>query len=60
MRQWRQAANALDELKRDELAHLTADAAWQASDRLLSPAPYYRRRSRTSGLVKQQAFFHSR
>ncbi len=58
MEQWRHAAVALTEVKRDELANMTDEQAWQKSDRLLSLAPFYRRRTRTSGLVKQQALFH--
>ncbi len=60
MRQWREAAIFLDEVKRDELANLTGRGAWRQIDGLLSLAPYYRRLSRTSGLVKQQACFHKR
>jgi hypothetical protein len=60
MRQWREAAIFLDEVKRDELANMTPDQAWRSTERLLGLAPYYRRRTRTSGLVKQQAMFHKR
>jgi hypothetical protein len=60
MRQWREAAIMLDEVKRDELANLTEHEAWRQIEGLLSLAPYYRRLSRTSGLVKQQAWFHKR
>ncbi len=56
--QWRQTAIALDEVKRDELANLTEEQAWQSTERLLELAPYYRRKTTTSGLVEQQAFFH--
>jgi hypothetical protein len=57
MRQWRRAAIALDEVKRDELANLTDTAAWAQIESLLSLAPHYNRLRRTSGLVKQQAWF---
>jgi len=60
MQQWREAAIFLDEVKRDELANLTAHDAWRQTDGLLSLAPHYRRLSRTSGLVKQQTWFHKR
>ena len=58
MRQWREAAIYLDEGKRDELANMTEEEGWRAIESLLSLAPHYRRLSRTSGLVKQQAGFH--
>ena len=58
MQQWREAAIALDEVRRDELANLTEREAWRQIEAVLSLAPHYRRLSRTSGLVKQQAWFH--
>jgi hypothetical protein len=60
MAQWREAAVMLDEVKRDELANLTEREAWRQTESLLSLAPHYRRLSRTSGLVQQQAWFHKR
>jgi hypothetical protein len=60
MQQWREAAIFLDEVKRDELANMTDEEGWRAIESLLSLAPHYRRLSRTSGLVKQQAWFHKR
>jgi hypothetical protein len=57
MEQWREAAIYLDEVKRDELANMTDQEGWRAIESVLSPAPRYRRLSRTSGLVKQQALF---
>ena len=60
MQQWRRAAIALEEVKRDELANLTERQAWRQIEGLLSLAPFYRRLSRTSGLVRQQAWFHKR
>jgi len=60
MQQWRETAIMLDEVKRDELASLTEWGAWRQIDGLLSLASHYRRLSRTSGLVKQQAWFHKR
>lgn len=60
MQQWREAAIFMDEVKRDELANMTAEEGWRATESLLSLAPHYRRLSRTSGLVEQQAWFHKR
>ena len=57
MEQWRSAAVALDEVKRDELANLGDAAAWQAADDLLGLAQFHRQTSDTSGLVEQQAWF---
>ena len=57
VQQWRQTGIFLDEVKRDELANMTASEAWRQTESCLSLAPYYRRLSRTSGLVKQQAWF---
>jgi len=57
MQQWREAAIMLDELKRDELANLSERDAWRQIEAVLTLAPHYRRLSRTSGLVKQQAWF---
>jgi hypothetical protein len=57
MQQWREAAIMLDEVKRDELANLSERDAWRQIEAVLSLAPHYRRLSRTSGLVKQQAWF---
>jgi hypothetical protein len=60
MQQWRQTAIFLDEVKRDELANLSALHAWRQVRGLLSLAPHYRRLSRTAGLVKQPDWFHKR
>jgi hypothetical protein len=60
MQQWREAAIFMDEVKRDELANMTAEEGWRAMESLLSLVPHYRRLSRTSGLVEQQAFFHQK
>jgi len=57
MEQRREAANALDEVRRDELANLTEREAWRKIEAVLSLARHYRRPSRTSGLVEQQAWF---
>ena len=58
--QWRQTAIFLDEVKRDELANMTDEGGWKAIEAVLALAPYYRRLSRTSGLVQQQTWFHKR
>ena len=55
--QWRETGIFLDEVKRDELANMTDEEGWRAIEAALSLAPHYRRLSRTSGLVKQQALF---
>ena len=58
--QWRETGIYLDEVKRDELANMTDEEGWRAMEAVLSLAHHYRRLSRTSGLVKQQAWFHKR
>ncbi len=56
--QWRETGLALEEVKRDELAKLSDEDAVKAADMLLDLGSRYRRRSRTSGLVRQQSRFH--
>ena len=58
--QWRQTAIALDEVKCEELAKMTDEAAWQSMERLLELASFYCRKTTTSGFVEQQAWFHRR
>jgi hypothetical protein len=41
MRQWRNPAIALNEVRRDELASLTEAAAWVQIESLLSLAPHH-------------------
>jgi hypothetical protein len=60
MEQWREAAIALDEVRRDELANLTDEEAWRQTDALLELADHYREESLSSGLVDQQLWFHLR
>jgi len=60
VQQWRETGIFLEEVKRDELANMTDEEGWRAIESVLSLAPHYRRLSRTSGLVKQQAWFHKR
>jgi hypothetical protein len=57
MEQWRSAAIALDEVKRNELANLTEADAWHKTERVLSMPKPWRRPGRMSGLVEQQAWF---
>ena len=52
MRQWREAAIYLDEVKRDELANMTEEEGWRAIESLLSLAPHYRCLLYTSRLVR--------
>jgi hypothetical protein len=61
MRQWREAARALDQDRRAALAALTDEQALAASEAVLSLAgahPPSPARRTTSGLVEQQALFH--
>lgn len=57
MQQRREEAIVLDEVWRDQLANLTEREAWRQIEAVFSRAPHYRRLSRTSGLVQQQAWF---
>lgn len=57
MEQWRRAAIALDEVKRDELANLTEAKAWQQIDALCSLPDAWRDPNRVCGLIEQQAIF---
>jgi hypothetical protein len=63
LRQWREAGPALAALRREELLHLSDERALSASEALLSlvtTAPLGPARCHWSGLVEQQAIFHSR
>jgi hypothetical protein len=57
MQQRREAAILRDEVWRDQLANLTDREAWRQIEAVFSRTPHSRRLSRTSGLVKQQAWF---
>jgi hypothetical protein len=59
MRQWRQAAIALPEVRRRELAQLSDAAALAAAERVLAPrmVPTPPRLDPLSGLVEQQRLF---
>jgi len=58
MEQWRNAAVALEETKRQELMALTEEEAWRKTEALLSLPKPWRRPDRECGLVEQQAWFH--
>ena len=63
MAQWRGAARALAEQKRQELRALTDEQARAAADALLeigASLPLQASRETMSGLVTQQAILHSR
>ena len=57
MEQWRQAAVALEEMRRFELANLTEKEARRNSEAVLSMGKPWRRPHRVCGLVEQQALF---
>jgi hypothetical protein len=56
MEQWRGAAIALDEIRRDDLANLTEEQARREINSLLE-IPGGWRSPRLSGLIEQQALF---
>jgi len=60
MEQWREAAIFLDEVKRDELASLTAQDARRQIKSVLGLPRGWRNPDEPCGLVEQQAFFHRR
>jgi len=57
MQQWRDAAIALDEVRRDELANLTEEQARRGIRMLLEIPGGWRNPSQLSGLIEQQALF---
>ena len=57
MEQWRNAAVALEEVKRMELMELTEEEAWRRTEALLSLPKPWRRPDSECGLVEQQALF---
>lgn len=59
MEQWREAAIALDEVRRDELMNLSDEEAWRHTEDLLALADHYLETSDTSGLVEQQYWFQA-
>lgn len=62
MRQWRRAAIALAEVRRQELAQMSDAAALAAAERVLAPreVPPSSRPDASSGLVEQQRLFQLR
>ncbi len=57
MQQWREAAIALDEVKRDELANMTDEEGWRAIESIQSIRDGWRNPAALCGLIEQQAFF---
>jgi len=57
MEQWRSAAIALDEVKRDELANLTEEEAWVQIERVCGVPDMWRNPNDVCGLIEQQAIF---
>lgn len=59
MRQWRRAAIALADVRRQELAQMSDAAALAAAERVLAPRGIAGppRAARSSGLVEQQRLF---
>ena len=57
MQQWREAAIALDEVKRDELANLTERDAWRQIEIAMAWPGGWRNPDEPCGLIEQQQFF---
>jgi hypothetical protein len=57
MRQGREAAIFLDEVKRDELANMTAEDGWRAIEHIQSIPHGWRNPAAVCGLIEQQALF---
>jgi hypothetical protein len=57
MQQWRETAIFLDEVKRDELANMTAEESWRAIESLQSIKNGWRDPASACGLIEQQALF---
>ncbi len=57
MRQWREAAIFLDEVKRDELANMTDEEGWRAIESIQSIRDGWRDPAAVCGLIEQQALF---
>jgi hypothetical protein len=57
MQQWRDAAIALEEVKRDELANMTAEEGWRAIEHIQSIRDAWRDPAAVCGLIEQQALF---
>jgi len=57
MRQWRETAIYLDEVKRDELANMTEEEGWRAIESIQSMRNGWRDPATVCGLIEQQALF---
>jgi hypothetical protein len=57
VQQWRETAIFLDEVKRDDLANLTAEEAWRTIESLQSIKDGWRDPNAVCGLIEQQALF---
>jgi hypothetical protein len=57
MQQWRDTAIFLDEVKRDELANMTAEEAWRSIESVQAIKNGWRNPAAICGLIEQQAFF---
>ena len=57
MQQWRETAIFLDEVKRYELANMTAEESWRSIECLQSIKNGWRDPDAVCGLIEQQALF---
>jgi hypothetical protein len=57
MRQWREAAIYMDEVKRDELANMTDEEGWRAIEQIQSFRGGWRNPAAVCGSIEQQALF---
>ena len=57
MQQWRETAIFLDEVKRDELANMSAEEGWRAIELIQSLRNGWRDPAAVCGLIEQQAIF---
>jgi hypothetical protein len=57
LRQWREAAIYMDEVKRDELANMTEEECWRAIESIQSVQDGWRNPAAVCGLIEQQALF---
>ena len=57
MRQWREAAIFLEEVKRDELANMTDAEGWRAIEHIQSLENAWRDPAAICGLIEQPALF---
>jgi hypothetical protein len=57
MQQWRETAIFLEEVKRDELASLTAEESWHQIETVQSTKHAWRDPDAICGMIEQQALF---